>query len=201
MKESPAHGEVAVLPIDSDGNEKVWTCSPETAREELDDMRADADKDSHIEIYKKYRPNQDGALPGTWWDDPGYSSSESGTKVLKDLFGSKVFDYPKSINLVVDCLRVCNVDRTGTVLDYFGGSGTTAHAVINLNREDAGARKYILVEMGEYVDTVLKPRILKAAFSEEWKDGAPVRANPPRTANNPYNGLSHCLKVVRLESY
>ena len=81
-------------------------------------------------------------------------------------------------------------------LDYFAGSGTTAHAVINLNREDNGQRKYILVEMGEYFDTVLKPRIQKVVYSKDWKDGKPK----PDSEGN-LNGISHCFKYLRLESY
>lgn len=77
------------------------------------------------------------------------------------------------------------------VLDYFAGSGTTAHAVINLNREDGGSRKYILVEVGEYFDTVLKPRIQKVIYSDSWKDGTPVSRK----------GSSHMFKYMRLESY
>ncbi len=76
-------------------------------------------------------------------------------------------------------------------LDYFAGSGTTGHAVINLNREDSGERKYILVEMGEYFASVLKPRILKVIYSADWRDGKPVGRN----------GSSHMLKYVQLESY
>ena len=87
------------------------------------------------------------------------------------------------------------------MLDYFAGSGTTGHAVIDLNREDAGSRKYILVEMGEYFDTVLKPRLQKVVFSDAWKDGVPERQAAPKDASNPYGGVSHCLKVLRLESY
>jgi hypothetical protein len=77
------------------------------------------------------------------------------------------------------------------VLDSFAGSGTTGHAVIDLNREDGGDRKYILVEMGEYFETVLKPRILKVIYSKDWKDGKPVSRE----------GTSHALKYVKLESY
>ncbi len=77
------------------------------------------------------------------------------------------------------------------VLDYFAGSGTTGHAVIILNREDGGKRKYILVEMGEYFDTVTKPRIQKVIYSEDWKDGKPVSRK----------GSSHAFKYLRLESY
>ena len=77
------------------------------------------------------------------------------------------------------------------MLDFFAGSGTTAHAVIGLNRKDDGDRKYILVEMGDYFNTVLKPRIQKVAFSSDWKDGVPQDRD----------GVSHVFKYQRLESY
>ncbi len=77
------------------------------------------------------------------------------------------------------------------VLDSFAGSGTTGHAVINLNRQDGGKRKYILVEMASYFETVLIPRIKKVVFSDDWKDGKPQ--------NN--NGISHFMKYQYLEQY
>jgi adenine-specific DNA-methyltransferase len=76
-------------------------------------------------------------------------------------------------------------------MDFFAGSGTTGHAVINLNREDGGKRKYVLVEMGEYFDSVLKPRIQKAIYSKDWKDGKPVSRE----------GTSHIFKYMVLESH
>ena len=79
----------------------------------------------------------------------------------------------------------------GLVLDFFAGSGTTAHAVINLNREDGGERKYLLVEMGEYFHTVLLPRIKKVIYSADWKEGKPATRN----------GSSHFLKYYTLEQY
>jgi len=82
-------------------------------------------------------------------------------------------------------------------LDFFAGSGTTGHAVINLNREDGGRRKFILVEMAGYFDTVLLPRIKKVAFSPEWKDGKPKRM---ATAEEAGRG-PRIIKVIRLESY
>jgi len=90
-------------------------------------------------------------------------------------------------------------------MDYFAGSGTTGHAVINLNREDAstgsaqasGRRKFILVEMGEYFDTVLLPRIKKVAFSPEWKDGKPKRL----ATQEEFERGPRIVKVIRLESY
>ncbi len=87
--------------------------------------------------------------------------------------------------------KLLSSNNSKLVLDYFAGSGTTAHSVINLNREDNGNRKYILIEMGEYFDEVTKPRIQKVIYSKDWKDGKPVSRE----------GSSHCFKYIRLESY
>ena len=108
-------------------------------------------------------------------------------------------------------MGVCRTDRC---LDYFAGSGTTAHAVIDLNREDGGHRKYILVEMGDYFDTVLKPRIQKVIYSKDWKDGKPVwparRGRPVRARQVPaarvvrghpqQPGVPHARRAVALAS-
>jgi adenine-specific DNA-methyltransferase len=107
------------------------------------------------------------------------------------LFGEKnLISNPKPVELIRGVVQVAGrvVDL---VADFFAGSGTTAHAVINLNREDGGKRKYILVEMGEYFDTVLVPRIKKVVYSKDWKDGKPVSRE----------GISHMFKYIRLESY
>lgn len=105
---------------------------------------------------------------------------------------SNRFSFPKSVYLVTDCLKAANLGDTGLCLDFFAGSGTTAHAVMNLNREDGGRRKYILVEMGEHFETVILPRVKKVAFSDKWKDG---HAQPGG------QGLSHFVKVYSLEQY
>lgn len=84
---------------------------------------------------------------------------------------------------------------TGTgdvILDFFAGSGTTGHAVIACNRKDGGTRKYILVEQGEYFETVTRPRIQKVVYSDGWKDGKPTSHG---------TGISHAFKVIKLESY
>jgi adenine-specific DNA-methyltransferase len=81
--------------------------------------------------------------------------------------------------------------------DFFAGSGTTGHAVINLNREDGGRRKFILVEMADYFDTVLLPRIKKVTFTPEWKDGKPKRMATAEEAER----SPRIVKVIRLESY
>ena len=83
-------------------------------------------------------------------------------------------------------------EPTGITLDFFAGGGTTAHAVINLNRQDKGKRKYILIEVEEYFNTVLKPRIKKAVYAEKWKNAKPVSRE---------SRLSHIIKYQRIESY
>jgi adenine-specific DNA-methyltransferase len=119
-------------------------------------------------------------------------TNEDASQQLVDLFGREVFDNPKPEKLIrYLVLSVTHSEVEALVVDFFAGSGTTAHAVINLNREDGGRRKYILVEMGEYFDTVLVPRIKKVVYSKDWKDGKPVS----------HEGISHMFKILRLESY
>lgn len=104
----------------------------------------------------------------------------------------------KNIELIKRILLM--FDGENVFLDYFAGSGTTGHAVINLNRADDGNRKYILVEMGEYFDTVTKPRIQKVVYSADWKNGKPVRDNKP-LLDSASNGISHIFQYIKLEQY
>ena len=85
----------------------------------------------------------------------------------------------------------------GLALDFFAGSGTTGHAVINLNRADRSARGFILAEIGAYFDTVTLPRIKKVTFTPEWKDGKPKRMATPEEAER----SPRIVKYIRLESY
>ena len=143
-----------------------------------------------ISIDFKKRMDEE-ALPKTWWDNSHYASA-NGTRQLLGMLGDRDFDFPKSIELVKDCLTASmNGFANRVVLDYFAGSGTTGHAVINLNREDNGERKYILVEMGQHFDAVLLPRLKKVIYSKDWKDGKPVSRE----------GGSQLIKRIRLESY
>jgi len=90
-----------------------------------------------------------------------------------------------------------NTGSGDLVLDYYAGSGTTGHAIVNLNREDGGRRKFILVEIAQYFDTVLLPRIKKVTFTPEWKDGKPKRVATSEEAER----SPRIIKVIRLESY
>lgn len=187
--------EVFIFPIDDNGNEKTWRWKNEKVSKSISTVQVRKRSDGKLGIYIKNRPSEDGAVPPTLWTDAKYSATEHGTKVLKDLgFSTTEFSYPKSIYAVEDSLKMMGASNSDTrtfTLDYFAGSGTTAHAVINLNREDEGQRKYILVEMGNYFDTVTKPRVQKVIYSEDWKDGKPVSRK----------GSSHLFKYLHLESY
>ena len=113
------------------------------------------------------------------------------TALMKNLFNDKkVFENPKYYLLIARILKLMG-DKSSFYLDMFGGSGTTAHSVIELNKQDSGCRKYIIGEMAEYFSRVTKPRIEKIIYSEDWKDGRPVSRN----------GISQCFKYIRLEQY
>ena len=121
----------------------------------------------------------------------GWGTNEDANDELHQLLGEQyAASYPKPSKLLT-LLLAATRHQDGYWLDYFAGSGTTGHAVINLNRADNGKRKYILVEQNNYFDTVLKPRIQKVVYSKDWKDGKPVSRE----------GISHCFKYLRLESY
>ena len=80
----------------------------------------------------------------TWIDD-----ANNGANVIKSLFGKAVFDYPKSPDIICKFLKMANIEDEDLVLDFFSGSATTAHAVMQLNAEDGGSRKYIMVQLQE----------------------------------------------------
>jgi adenine-specific DNA-methyltransferase len=187
-------GVIEIYPIDPQGRESKWVFARQTVELIKDELSAEFDqkKGAWDVIRKKSRFRYK-----SLWDDKRYSANSWGSVVLNSMLPDNLFTYPKSIFTVRDCIDAgLNNESVGLILDYFAGSGTTAHAVINLNREDSGKRKYILVEMGDYFDTVLKPRIQKVIYSKDWKNGKP---KPDNDCN--LNGIPHCFKYIRLESY
>lgn len=120
-----------------------------------------------------------------------FTDYSDGEKQTTAMFGrSGVFLAPKHSNFVARFVRQAT-KKDSLVIDCFGGSGSTAHGVLNTNREDSGNRKYLLIEMGAYFDKVLKPRVMKSVYSNNWRSGEPVK----------FTGLSQALKVVRMEGY
>ncbi|HHX2511020.1 TPA: site-specific DNA-methyltransferase [Neisseria subflava] len=123
------------------------------------------------------------------------ANTKTGSSELENILGFQPFPFPKSSKLIGFFGKLISKNND-IILDYFAGSGTTAHAVINLNREDGGRRKYILVEQGEYFDTVLKPRVQKVVYAENWKDG-----KPEADKESSLHGVPQIVKVLNLESY
>ena len=94
--------------------------------------------------------------PETWFDKQGYNSDAMLT--LSDIIGRKVFDFPKPVSLIEYILKFAT-DKNSIILDSFAGSGTTAHAVLNMNKQDGGNRKFILIEMCDYADSITAERV------------------------------------------
>ncbi|WP_250528636.1 site-specific DNA-methyltransferase [Caballeronia sp. ATUFL_F1_KS4A] len=187
----PFDGCEEIFPIDPKGEKRIWRVNKDgAARFIASGDISIIEKAGRIELVKKTRMPE-GKKPKTIWYGSGYSATTYGTKLLIDILGEQVFSYPKALGLVTDALSYW-MGADDTVLDFFAGSGTTGHAVMALNRTDGGTRKYVLVEQGDYFDTVLKPRMQKVAYSAEWKDGKPTA---------PETGVSHCFKVLKIESY
>jgi adenine-specific DNA-methyltransferase len=191
--EAPLANETALYPIDEKGHDRVWSLNHISAQQNMHDLELRADKDGKPQIFRRHTPT-DGVLPRSWWDKNTYAAREYGSATLSSLFGvTGIFSFAKSPFAVQDCIWVAGLaNPDATVLDFFAGSGTTAHATISLNRQDGGSRKYVLVEQGDYASTVLLPRIRKVVYSPTWKDGKAVDF---------VNGISHCIKVVRIEGY
>ena len=184
-------GYIEILPVTNQG-EFTWKNIPSSFEELNVDGYFKAKKENgKIVIYHKYREQQ---VFKNFWSQKKYQSEFNGTNLLKAILGENPFSFPKSIYAVLDSIKIVS-GKNDIILDYFAGSGTTAHAVINLNREDNGNRKYILVEQGEYFDSVLKPRVQKVIFAKEWKDGK------PQSDNGVFGGVSQIVKVLKLESY
>jgi adenine-specific DNA-methyltransferase len=183
-------GMVEIWPIDPKGIERVWRWGKDTLQSKKNELIIEQSNGTYIVKVKARLEEKGGLKPKSIWNKPSYSSA-LGTTLLKDILGKEgMFSYPKSLELVIDALRI-GAAKDSIILDFFAGSGTTAHAVLKLNAEDKGNRKYILVEMEDYFEKVLLSRIKKIMYSESWRNGLPVSQK----------GYSHVLKYMYLEQY
>jgi len=161
-------GFVEILPIDKLGKKRVWRQTRPSFLEavEREDMVC---KHSNGKWVVKMKDRiKEGRKPKTIWTDSKYDASANGTMVLKEIFdGEKVFSYPKSLYAVKDTIDILTErGANDIVLDFFGGSGTTAHAVIELNKEDKGNRQFILCEQMDYVGDVTVNRVRKVTTGQ-----------------------------------
>lgn len=155
---------IEILPIDTLGKRRVWRWSD---RSQILNSASNNDfnivyEENKITVQLKDRIKS-GRKPKTIWFESKYDASSSGTMLIKKMFdGDKVFSYPKSLYTLIDTLKVITSPYNGDiVLDFFGGSATTAHAVLQLNKEDNGNRKFIICEQMDYIETVTAERVKK----------------------------------------
>ena len=165
---------IEILPIDSKGNKRVWRKTKKSFLEHLEKKEINMkwiNNKWKVQLIDRIKY---GTRPKSVWVDAKYDSAVHGTKLLKSM-GILGFSFPKSLYAVYDVLYINNLHNSNAViLDFFAGSGTTAHGTILLNKQDNGNRKFILVEKGDQFDNIIIPRIKKLSYSMNWQDGKPL---------------------------
>ena len=169
------------------GKDYQWKCNKETFDERYEDDRIVFQQDKNgkwrvqykIYLYENkgqliYDENgkiiQKGIIPNAMLD--GVASNSDGTKDLKTLFPEvkKVFSYPKPVKLIKHLLKIVD-NKNAIVLDFFAGSGTTAHATLDLNKEDGGNRLFVLIEQMDYIESLTVERMKRATKHFNFNSG------------------------------
>ena len=195
------HGEYRLTPVDGPGGAKkgnphyeflgvegYWRYSKETMQQKYEQGLIVKTANGLQQKYYKEKAQESRKTVTTWWDEDFLTSSA--TKQLNDLMGGKTFDNPKNVNLVLRAIKMLTkFDENAIILDFFSGSGTTAHAVMQMNSEDKKHRRYILVQLNEeiaetndayengyrYIPEIAKERIRRAGH--KIKDSSPEAAS------------------------
>ncbi len=154
-----------VYPIDRQGVERKWRYARQTVESIWDMLRPKKiDGGYDIELGKTF------GVQKTIWDDKKYDANEYGTKIVSDLVPGGGFSFPKSLYTVYDSVYAATAnDKDAIVMDFFSGSGTTAHAVMKLNAEDGGRRKYIMVQLPEDLNEAISRPGLDARLKANIK--------------------------------
>lgn len=185
-------GYIRIYPLGGNGVERCWSLGYDSAEKYWKAGMLECTPNNIIR--RKYYDGASRELCPSLWVDKKYSAVVYGTNLLTKMFGeSERFSFPKSLYTVSTAIEAGTFDEPDCiVLDYFGGSGTTGHAVMTLNEVDGGNRRFILIEMGNYFNTVTLARVKKAAYSLDWDKGKPLS----RRGKN-----CSILKYIRLEQY
>ena len=180
-------GWTKILPIDDTGAERVWIIGIDKCNEFLKDgtiiIGKGKDKKNGFSLMVKDRIKA-GRKMRSVWVDPRYDTSSHGATLLLKMFGKKVFDYPKSLWAVRDFIYTAISNKENAIiLDFFAGSGTTGHAVLELNASDGCNRQFILCTNNEngIAENVTYPRIRKVIEGYADKKGIPAEVRYFRT--------------------
>ena len=143
---SPQVGGTEVWPINTKGIERVWLWDKQRAAENLSQLKAEV-RSKRITVY--YKRRKLGRIkPTSFWYGSRYNANAHGTRLVEMIVSQNEFDFPKSLYSVLDCVDLF-LPKTGLVLDFFAGSGTTLHATAMLNADDTGKRRCILITNNE----------------------------------------------------
>lgn len=156
---------VEIYPVDKEWIERKWRYARQSIDEVKDLLHVKLKNGVYdIDIGKDFWQYK------TVWVDKRYDANEYGTKLIKSLVPWCKFSFPKSLWNVYDCLyAIVSKNKDAKILDFFGWSGTTAHAVLELNKQDNGNRKFILTEQMDYINTVTVPRVNRVIKDNaEW---------------------------------
>lgn len=192
--------DIVVYPKTKNGKEMSWRRSSEKLNKTLNEFIITGTIDN-ISFYKKQRL-EDAKLTGkkakSLFYKPQYSSG-NGTAILKKLFDERFFDNPKPVELIRDFISIGSKNND-LVLDFFSGSATTAHAVMQLNAEDGGNRKFIMVQLPEQTDE--KSEAFKAGYKNICEIGKERirRAGNKIAQDNPQAKFDKGFRVLKCDS-
>ena len=137
----------------------VWAYSQELHKKHTEDNLIYWGKDGKAKPrFKKFLNNHQGVVPRTIWQYEDTGHTQEATQELRKVMGNVFFSTPKPPRLIERVLKLAT-DKDSIILDSFAGSGTTAHAVLNLNKADGGTRQFILIEMEDYAETITAERV------------------------------------------
>ena len=167
------HNWREVYPIKIKELESVWRWGKETAlKNQMDNLVARKGSDGIVRVFQKYRSKEQHEK--TVWIEKEILSNR-GTNEIQEIFKQPVFDFPKPLNLLKRIIRI-STEEDDIILDSFAGSGTTAQAVLDLNKEDGGNRKFVLVECEDYADKITAERVRRVIKGVPKANDAKLKA-------------------------
>ena len=193
-----------VYPVGPTGYESRWICSPETAKKMADEGMLAWKKTKRQgaeawQVYQKFYLENRTKAPGNLWNN--IEGNKKATRDVRNVFDSqKVFDFPKPIGFIKKVLQIGS-DSESIILDFFSGSATTAHAVMQLNAEDGGHRKFIMVQLPEPCDETSEAykagykNICEIGKERIRRAGEKIKAESPMTTQD----LDIGFRVLKLD--